>query len=144
MIKGGSVEGEVEGEGEGVGYAEWVLVEDVEVNCAWWMMPFVRGKMEEAHRDICKKVVEQVVMKKRQDSVRNLEEARIKSSERRRETLSEALREGQKEKDRREKDSTYRIEMPREEEGGDEHVEGHAGGEGRAQAEPLPEKISYA
>jgi hypothetical protein len=52
---------EVEGEGEGVGDAEWLLVEDVEVSCAWWLMPFVRGKMESAHRGICRKVVEKAV-----------------------------------------------------------------------------------
>jgi hypothetical protein len=33
----------------------------VEVVCAWWMMPLVRGKMEGAHRDICRKVVQKVV-----------------------------------------------------------------------------------
>ncbi|KAF2264986.1 hypothetical protein CC78DRAFT_532845 [Lojkania enalia] len=69
VIKGGADDGEVEGEGEGIGYAEWVLVEDVEVQCAWWMMPFVRKSMEGAHRDICKKVVEKVEMLKRQEQV---------------------------------------------------------------------------
>ena len=49
---------EVEGEGMGVGDAQWVLVEDVEVSCAWWLMPFVKGKMEQAHRDVCRKVIE--------------------------------------------------------------------------------------
>lgn len=69
VIPGGSGEGEVDGEGEGVGDAEWVLVEDVEVSCAWWMMPFVRGKMEEAHRGICRKVVEKVEMQRMQEAV---------------------------------------------------------------------------
>lgn len=69
VIKGGADDGEVEGEGEGIGYAEWVLVEDVEVQCAWYMMPFVRGKMESAHRDICRKVVEKVEMEKRQEAI---------------------------------------------------------------------------
>lgn len=69
VIKGGSGDGEVDGEGEGIGYADWVLVEDVEVQCAWYMMPFVKGKMEQAHRDICKKVVEMVEMQKTQEAV---------------------------------------------------------------------------
>ncbi|KAF1972654.1 hypothetical protein BU23DRAFT_397958, partial [Bimuria novae-zelandiae CBS 107.79] len=60
VVNGSMVEGVVEGEGAGLGEVEWVLVEDVEVTCAWWMMPLVRSKMEEAHRDICRKVVEQV------------------------------------------------------------------------------------
>ena len=64
MIKGSTIEGVLEDEGEGLGQIEWVLVEDVEVICAWWMMPLVRGKMEEAHRDICRKVVEKVVAEK--------------------------------------------------------------------------------
>jgi hypothetical protein len=61
VVRGGAA-AEVEGEGAGIGYADWVLVEDVEVTCAWWMMPFVKGKMEEAHRGICAKVVEKVEM----------------------------------------------------------------------------------
>ncbi|KAF2475385.1 uncharacterized protein BDR25DRAFT_331836 [Lindgomyces ingoldianus] len=69
VIKGGADIGEVEGEGEGIGYAEWVLVEDVEVQCAWYMMPFVRSSMEGAHRDICRKVVEKVEMLKRQEAI---------------------------------------------------------------------------
>jgi hypothetical protein len=68
VVRGGAG-AEVEGEGEGVGDAEWVLVEDVEVSCAWWMMPFVRGKMEEAHRGICVKVIEKVEMEERQQSI---------------------------------------------------------------------------
>jgi len=69
VLKGSSIDGEVEGEGAGLGDVDWVLVEDVEVQCSWWMMPLVRGKMEEAHRDICKKVVEKVVMEKQQEAV---------------------------------------------------------------------------
>ncbi|KAF2682887.1 hypothetical protein K458DRAFT_419134 [Lentithecium fluviatile CBS 122367] len=69
VIRGSMSEGEVDGEGEGLGEVEWVLVEDVEVQCSWWMMPFVRGKMEGAHRDICRKVVEMVVMGKQQEAV---------------------------------------------------------------------------
>ena len=46
-----------------------MLVEDVEVICSWWKMPFVKGKMEAAHRDICKKVIEKVEMLKRQEAV---------------------------------------------------------------------------
>ncbi|KAL5117047.1 hypothetical protein ACEQ8H_005006 [Pleosporales sp. CAS-2024a] len=65
VVRGGAA-AEVEGEGGGVGDAEWVLVEDVEVTCAWWMMPFVKGKMEEAHKGICAKVVEKVEMENRQ------------------------------------------------------------------------------
>jgi hypothetical protein len=61
VVENGEVGSEVEGEGMGVGDAKWVLVEDVEVSCAWWLMPFVRGKMEQAHRSICQLVVERVV-----------------------------------------------------------------------------------
>ncbi|KAF2133699.1 hypothetical protein P153DRAFT_362777 [Dothidotthia symphoricarpi CBS 119687] len=68
VVRGGAA-AEVEGEGMGVGDAEWVLVEDVEVTCAWWMMPFVKGKMEQAHRDICRKVVEKVEMQRRQEAI---------------------------------------------------------------------------
>jgi hypothetical protein len=64
VVRGGAG-AEVEGEGGGVGDAEWVLVEDAEVSCAWWMMPFVKGKMEVAHRGICDKVVEKVVLERR-------------------------------------------------------------------------------
>ncbi|CAO2650022.1 Nn.00g013140.m01.CDS01 [Neocucurbitaria sp. VM-36] len=68
VVRGGAG-AEVEGEGMGVGDAEWVLVEDVEVSCSWWLMPFVKGKMEQAHRDVCRKVVEKVEMQKRQEAV---------------------------------------------------------------------------
>ncbi|KAH7346089.1 hypothetical protein BKA66DRAFT_433382 [Pyrenochaeta sp. MPI-SDFR-AT-0127] len=70
VVKGGAG-AEVEGEGMGVGDAEWVLVEDVEVTCSWWLMPFVKGKMEQAHRDVCRKVVEKVEMQWRQQAVAN-------------------------------------------------------------------------
>jgi hypothetical protein len=69
VLKGSSSDAEVDGEGKGLGDVEWVLVEDVEVTCSWWLMPFVKGKMEEAHRDICRKVVEKVVMEKQQEAV---------------------------------------------------------------------------
>ena len=69
VIKGSSSDGEVDGEGAGLGEVEWVLVEDVEVQCNWWLMPFVKGKMEGAHRDICRKVVEKVIMEKQQEAV---------------------------------------------------------------------------
>jgi hypothetical protein len=65
----GGAEAEVEGEGGGVGDAEWVLIEDVEVTCAWYLMPFVKGKMEMAHRDICAKIIEKVIMEHRQNVV---------------------------------------------------------------------------
>jgi hypothetical protein len=58
VVANGELGSEVEGEGMGVGDAQWVLVEDVEVSCAWWLMPFVKGKMEEAHQDVCRKVIE--------------------------------------------------------------------------------------
>ncbi|KAL1592010.1 hypothetical protein SLS60_011602 [Paraconiothyrium brasiliense] len=64
VLESSSIEGVIEREGEGLDGAGWVLVEDVEVVCAWWMMPIVRAKMEEAHRDICRKVVETVVREK--------------------------------------------------------------------------------
>lgn len=68
VVKGGAA-AEVEGEGEGIGDAEWVLVEDVEVSCSWFLMPFVKGKMEEAHRGICAKVIEKVEMEHRQRTI---------------------------------------------------------------------------
>jgi hypothetical protein len=68
VIKGGA-DSEVEGEGQGIGDAEWVLVEDAEISCSWWLMPFVKGKMEQAHRDICRKVIEKVEMQRRQDDL---------------------------------------------------------------------------
>lgn len=68
VIKGGA-DSEVEGEGQGIGDAEWVLVEDAEVSCSWWLMPFVKGKMEQAHRDICRKVLEKVEMQRRQNDL---------------------------------------------------------------------------
>lgn len=68
VIKGG-IDGEVDGEGQGIGDAEWVLVEDAEVSCSWWLMPFVKSKMEQAHRDICRKVIEKVEMQRRQNEL---------------------------------------------------------------------------
>jgi hypothetical protein len=76
VLRGDSVDGEVDGEGAGLGDVEFVLVEDVEVQCSWYMMPFVRGKMEAAHRDICRKVVEKVIMEKTQADI-----ARMAASE---------------------------------------------------------------
>jgi hypothetical protein len=63
IVAGGAIGSEIGGEGMGVGDAEWVLVEDVEVSCGWWLMPFVKGKMEQAHQDVCRKIVERVVEK---------------------------------------------------------------------------------
>ena len=68
VIKGGA-DGQVEDEGQGIGNAEWVLVEDAEVSCSWWLMPFVKSKLEQAHRDICRKVIEKVEMQRRQDDL---------------------------------------------------------------------------
>lgn len=68
VVRGGAG-AEVDGEGMGIGDAEWILVEDVEVSCSWWLMPFVKGKMEQAHRDVCQKVVEKVEMQRRQQAV---------------------------------------------------------------------------
>lgn len=70
VVRGGAG-AEVEGEGQGVGDAEWVLVEDVEVTCSWLMMPFVKGKLEEAHKDVCNKIIEKVEMQKRQQAIAN-------------------------------------------------------------------------
>lgn len=68
-VQAGGADGEVDGEGEGVGYADWVLVEDVTVECSWWLMPFVKRSMEGAHRDICRKLVEKVEFLKRSEAV---------------------------------------------------------------------------
>lgn len=70
VIQGGA-DGEVDGEGQGIGDAEWVLVEDAEVSCSWWLMPFVKGKLEQAHRDICRKIIEKIEMQRRQDDLAN-------------------------------------------------------------------------
>ncbi|CAI6238592.1 unnamed protein product [Periconia digitata] len=69
VLRGDSAESVVDGEGAGLGDVEFVLVEDVEVQCSWYMMPFVRSKMEAAHADICRKVVEKVIMEKTMASV---------------------------------------------------------------------------
>jgi len=45
--------------------AEFLLAEDITVECASLMMPFVRLSMEGAHRDICWKLVEKLVTEKR-------------------------------------------------------------------------------
>lgn len=37
---------------------DWVLTEDVSVECAAVLMWFVKGQMEQAHQDICRKVLE--------------------------------------------------------------------------------------
>ncbi|KZM18986.1 hypothetical protein ST47_g9845 [Ascochyta rabiei] len=68
VIKGGA-DCEVEGEGQGIGDAEWILVEDAEVSCSWWLMPFIKGKMEQAHRDICRNPIEKVEMQRIQDDL---------------------------------------------------------------------------
>ncbi|KAF2732875.1 hypothetical protein EJ04DRAFT_513622 [Polyplosphaeria fusca] len=82
VIPGGADEGEVDGEGEGVGDAEWVLVEDVEVQCAWYLMPFVRRGMEDGHRDICRKVIEKVEMSRRQEEMaRRVERGKMRAEE---------------------------------------------------------------
>lgn len=72
IVRGGAA-AEVEGEGGGIGDAEWVLVEDVEVSCSWWMMPFVKGKMEQAHKGICGLVVKKVEMERRQRAAAGVE-----------------------------------------------------------------------
>jgi hypothetical protein len=80
VARGGAA-AEVEGEGEGIGDAEWVLVEDVEVTCSWWLMPFVKGKMEQAHRGICDKVIEKVMMEQQQRAIAGVEHGRHSSVE---------------------------------------------------------------
>ncbi|KAF1931211.1 uncharacterized protein M421DRAFT_342090 [Didymella exigua CBS 183.55] len=68
VIKGGA-DAEIDGEGQGIGDTAWVLVEDVQASCLWWLMPFVKSKMEQAHRDICRKVIEKVEMQRRQNNL---------------------------------------------------------------------------
>jgi hypothetical protein len=63
-VQPGGADGEVEGEGEGIGYADWVLAEEVTVECSWWLMPLVKGNVHKAHRDMVRKLVEQVVAEK--------------------------------------------------------------------------------
>jgi hypothetical protein len=67
-VQPGGADAEVDGEGQGIGYAEWVLVEVATVECAWWLMPFVKGSMEGAHRDICRKLVAKLMRQKRAQS----------------------------------------------------------------------------
>lgn len=38
--------------------SEWMLVENVSVECNWFLMPFVKRQMERAHRDICRSFIE--------------------------------------------------------------------------------------
>ena len=72
VLDGTEVDDTVDGESGELsrrsGEVEWVLTEDVEVVCPWWMMPLVRSKMEEAHSDICRKVVEKVVAECERDT----------------------------------------------------------------------------
>ncbi|KAF2816882.1 uncharacterized protein BDZ99DRAFT_456687 [Mytilinidion resinicola] len=63
-VQPGGADGEVDGEGEGIGYAEWVLAEEVTVECSWWLMPLVKGNVYKAHRDMVRKLVEQVIAEK--------------------------------------------------------------------------------
>lgn len=65
VIKSGT-DGEVKDGSQGSGDAEWVLVEDAEVSCSALLMPFVKGKMEEAHRNICRKVIEKIEKQRRE------------------------------------------------------------------------------
>jgi hypothetical protein len=48
--------------------AEFLLVEDLTVECVSWMMPFVRLTVEGAHRDICWKLVEKLAAEKQDDN----------------------------------------------------------------------------
>ncbi|KAK9386048.1 hypothetical protein V1515DRAFT_581348 [Lipomyces mesembrius] len=50
-VQPGGVYGEVEGEA-------YMLVENVTVECAWWLMSLAKRSVEAAHRDICRKLVE--------------------------------------------------------------------------------------
>jgi hypothetical protein len=69
VVGNGEAGSEVDGEGMGIGDAQWLLVEDVEVTCAWYLMPFVKGKMEQAHRDVCRKVIERVEQRRSGGSI---------------------------------------------------------------------------
>jgi hypothetical protein len=53
----------------------------VEVTCSWWLMPFVKGKMEQAHRGICDKVIEKVMMEQQQRAIAGVEHGRHSSVE---------------------------------------------------------------
>ena len=56
----------------GVGDAEWVLLETASVECAAFVMPFVKRTFEGAHRDICRLLVEKVQRKHDLDSGRTV------------------------------------------------------------------------
>ncbi|KAK9491033.1 hypothetical protein V1508DRAFT_399339 [Lipomyces doorenjongii] len=62
-VQPGVAHGEVEGEGDR--YMQWTLLEDVTVQCAWWLISFVKKSVEHAHRDICRKLVEKMEREKR-------------------------------------------------------------------------------
>ncbi|ODQ73429.1 hypothetical protein LIPSTDRAFT_70401, partial [Lipomyces starkeyi NRRL Y-11557] len=57
-VRPGVAYGEVEGEVDRD--MQWTLVEDVTVQCACWLISFVKNNMEHVHRDICRKLVEDV------------------------------------------------------------------------------------
>ncbi|KAF2006047.1 hypothetical protein P154DRAFT_518265 [Amniculicola lignicola CBS 123094] len=87
VLPSSTADSEILGEGEGIGShasafdpSSFALIEDVEVTCAWWLMPFVRGKMEEAHREICKRVIEKVVAEKTQKKLSLEMETRAKKA----------------------------------------------------------------
>ncbi|KAH8592841.1 hypothetical protein B0O99DRAFT_629110 [Bisporella sp. PMI_857] len=48
------------------GDADWVLTEEVTVECHWMLMPFVKQSAINAHKNICRLVVEKVVRKRQE------------------------------------------------------------------------------
>ncbi|KAK9351763.1 hypothetical protein V1505DRAFT_420149 [Lipomyces doorenjongii] len=56
-VQPGGACGGMKGEAEG---PEYMLVENVTVECAWWLMSLAKRSVEAAHRDICRKLVEKV------------------------------------------------------------------------------------
>lgn len=127
-------------EGLGIGDAEWVLVEDVEVSCSWWLMPFVKGKMEQAHRDVCRKVVEKVEMQRRQQALAQ-ESPKGKGKDRAGEIPDENIHTGYAEMQREHYAKPDGVQAGKATEG---LVEADAQDSQRFEmAAPLPEKITY-
>jgi len=51
-------------EGEDKTDGQWVLQEDAQVECAWYLMPLMRGTYEDAHRDLCSRILEKISREK--------------------------------------------------------------------------------
>jgi len=62
-VERAGADNEVDGENMGVGYVEWVLVERATLECAGWMMPFVKRQFDSEHNDLVRLLVEKIQWK---------------------------------------------------------------------------------